>query len=455
MVAQAISSRQPASFLTFPRGGKGFLVVLLAHALCLNLGPNLALAVVEATAIFVSRLSLTNFRNYAGLDLHLPPGMVLVQGDNGQGKTSLLEAIYMLAVAKSPRASSDRALVRRQPGEEETYARIAAVVNRDGDDLRIQIDFRAVVPLSDEGDTDQEIEALTAQGVSVQKYVRVDGIPRRAADLVGHVNAVMFSAEDMELVYGPPVGRRRYLDILISQHDQAYLKSLQRYHRIVSQRNHLLRTIREGGARLEELEFWDEQLVAEGVQVMARRSRTVEALMDIAGPVLSDLTGGSDRLRVVYRPNTGPALADSPHGPDQPNPEQALGEQLTQGLTSNRRREVAQGVTVTGPHRDDLLITINGLDAGAYASRGQCRTAVLAMRLAEAAYLAKRSGRMPILLLDDVLSELDADRRARVLDTVRQYEQCLITTTDADSIEASRLSSMARFRVDARAIEAL
>ncbi len=171
--------------------------------------------------------------------------------------------------------------------------------------------------------------------------------------------------------------------------------------------------------------------------------------MDLAEPLLTDLTDSIDRLRVMYRPNTGPAQGESP------NREDALGERFTEGLASNRRREVAQGVTVTGPHRDDLQITINGLDVGPYASRGQCRTAVLAMRLAEAAYLAKRSGRMPILLLEDVLSELDATRRAHVLDTVQQYEQCLITTTDANSIEASRRSSMARFRAHAGTIELL
>lgn len=371
--------------------------------------------------------------------------MVLIQGDNGQGKTNLLEAIYMLAVAKSPRASSDRALVRRVPGEDETYARIAAVVRRGDQDLRVQIDFRAVVSPTGDGAPAGEVDASTPQSVSVQKYVRVDGIPRRASDLVGQVNAVMFGADDLQLVYGPPAERRRYLDVLISQHDRTYLKALQRYQRVVSQRNHLLRMIRDGASRAEELEFWDERLVTEGKQVMARRARTILSLAEVARPIHSALTDGGDCLHVGYRPNAEAGGDDSEDG---------LGERLVAGIAANRRREIAQGVTVTGPHRDDLQILIDGMDAAAYASRGQSRTAVLALRLAEASYLARESGQRPILLLDDALSELDASRRARLLDAISGYEQCLITTADVESVKGPYLAKMKRLRAHGGTIDA-
>ena len=372
--------------------------------------------------------------------------MVLIQGDNGQGKTNLLEAIYMLAVAKSPRASSDRALVRRVSGEGETYARIAAVVRRGDQDLRVQMDFRPVVSPTDDGASADEVDASTPQSVSVQKYVRVDGIPRRASDLVGQVNAVMFGADDLELVYGPPAERRRYLDVLISQHDRTYLKALQRYQRVISQRNHLLRMIRDGASRAEELEFWDERLVMEGKQVMARRARTIVSLAEVTRPIHGALTDGADHLQLGYRPNAEAGGDDSEDG---------LGERLVAGIASNRRREVAQGVTVTGPHRDDLQISVDGLDAAAYASRGQSRTAVLALRLAEASYLAQESGQRPILLLDDALSELDASRRARVLDAIAGYEQCLITTADVESVEGAYLAKMKRLRAHGGTIEAV
>ena len=377
--------------------------------------------------------------------------MVLIQGDNGQGKTNLLEAIYMLAVAKSPRASSDRALVRRVSGEGETYARIAAVVRRGDRDLRVQIDLRAVVSSTDDGAPGDGVDASTPHSVSVQKYVRVDGIPRRASDLVGRVNAVMFGANDLELVYGPPAERRRYLDVLISQHDPAYLKALQRYQRVVSQRNHLLRMIRDGASRAEELEFWDERLVTEGKQVMARRARTIVSLAEVARPIHSALTDadGGDSLHVGYRPNAPNAEAG---GDDS---EDGLGERLVAGIASNRRREIAQGMTVTGPHRDDLQILVDGLDAAAYASRGQSRTAVLALRLAEASYLAQESGQRPILLLDDALSELDASRRARVLHAIAGYEQCLITTADVESVEGPYLAKMKRLRAHGGTIDAV
>ena len=256
----------------------------------------------------------------------------------------------------------------------------------------------------------------------------------------------MFGADDLQLVYGPPAERRRYLDVLISQHDRTYLKSLQRYQRVVSQRNHLLRMIRDGASRAEELEFWDERLVMEGKQVMARRARTILSLVEVARPIHSALTDGGDRLHVGYRPNAEAGGDDSEDG---------LGERLVAGIASNRRREIAQGVTVTGPHRDDLQILVDGLDAAAYASRGQSRTAVLALRLAEASYLAQESGQRPILLLDDAFSELDASRRARLLDAIAGYEQCLITTADVESVRGPYLAKVKRLRAHGGTIDAV
>ena len=389
-----------------------------------------------------------NFRNYEHLELDLKPGMVLFQGDNGQGKSNLLEAIYMLAVAKSPRASTDRELVRRQPVDEETYSRISAIVDRvaepkeDRDDssLRLQIDFSST-PITIEDGSDN---LGSIGGISVQKYIRVNGVPRRASYLVGQLNAVMFTADDLELVYGSPAIRRRYMDILISQMDQKYLRTLQRYQRVLTQRNSLLKAIREGRSQEGELAFWDEQLVSEGEYIIGQRRLCIQALSEMAAPIQQGLSGNGDPFQIIYQPNV--SLNDCA---DQ----RAIGESMQAALLERRRRELAQGVTVTGPHRDDLVMLLGGMDVGAYASRGQSRTVVLAMKLAEAGYLKARRSQEPILLLDDVLSELDTQRREHILDQASQYQQSFLTTADVGNIDQHHLSAMTRYAVKSGTVQ--
>ena len=392
-------------------------------------------------------MSLVNFRNYESLDLDLEPGLILMHGDNGQGKSNLLEALYLLAIAKSPRTSSDKELVRLDSVADGSYSSVSATIQLEDGPIRVQLDFKTVLPSPDGPEQPQtEAQGAHAEGMSVQKYVRVNGAPRRAADLVGQVMAVMFSADDLQLVYGSPTVRRRYLDILISQLDRRYLRSLQRYQRVMAQRNHLLRMIREGRSREDELDYWNEELVSEGRYVMSERVHAVSELSKQAGPIHGELTGQSETLELVYRPSVPSGADDSL---------EAVAEKLRGALDEQRTREIAQGVTLSGPHRDDLQLLIDGVDVGVYASRGQSRTATLAMRLAEAQYLADRRGQRPVLLLDDVLSELDSTRRAHVLDRVSDYEQCFITTTGADSIEKRFLSRMRRLSVRGGRVEAV
>ena len=224
----------------------------------------------------------------------MQPGMTLFQGDNGAGKSNLLEAMHLLAVARSPRASSDRELIRRINHEGEFYAQVAANVERQQDSVDLQINFRTT--------NAPDIET-GGVAMSVQKYFRVNGAPRRASALIGHLNAVMFSADDLEIVYGAPSVRRRYLNILISQTDRAYLSTIQRYERVVRQRNHLLRQIRDGTGRVGELSFWDDELVKEGSEIVAHRLATVRTLSESASPIYTGLSDGSESLSVEYRPN--------------------------------------------------------------------------------------------------------------------------------------------------------
>ncbi len=371
-----------------------------------------------------------NFRNYERLDLDFDQGMVLIQGENGHGKSNLLEAMYMFAIAKSPRAATERELVRWGTATDEGHTQIAADVVRNSDDVRVQFDFRSWLP--DNGSAEAE------ETISVQKYMRVNGVSRRASDLVGQVNAVLFTADDLGLVLGSPSGRRKYIDILISQLDRSYLRASQRYQQVLTQRNHLLKSIRESRSNTSELDFWDGELASVGGGMMAARSKTLAELSQIAAPIHQDITGGKEELKLVYQPSV-----DVDPGAD----EALWNDAIRDALVGVRPRELTQGTTVIGPHRDDLRMLLDGSDAGLYASRGQCRTVVLAMKLGEVDHLEQNCGQRPIVLLDDVLSELDNDRRVHVLERATQYGQCFITTAEPAAIEDRFLSRMSRFSV--------
>ena len=357
--------------------------------------------------------------------------MTVFQGANGHGKSNLLEAVYMLAIAKSPRTSSDRELVNWDLGEAGGHVQVLGV-GRDGDaTVQAQVDYDVAAAGRD-------------SGTGYRKSLRLNGIVRSSADFVGRLNVVFFEADDLEIVYGAPSIRRRYLDILISQSKPAYLKSLQRYSKVVTQRNHLLRRVREGSAEPDEMAFWDERLAYEGAEVVLERAQTVRQLRDAAIPAHSALTDGSD-LSIEYEPQLGASSPSETPVPKLTHP--ALEAALAEGLKQARRREVAQGVTVVGPHRDDLAISLDGQAAGSFASRGQARLIALALKMAEAAVVQSLTGRTPVLALDDILSELDPVRRKLVLENVSTYEQVLLTTAEGDSVTPEFLRQATVYRV--------
>ena len=377
--------------------------------------------------LHLAHLSLINFRSFRQLDLDLPKGVAVLHGDNAQGKTNLLEAVYLLSIAKSFRAQNERELVNREAAQEQGQALASGLFMRKDGRLKVSVGFQWAAP-------EQSGEPL------VRKQVRVNGVARTAADLVGLANAVLFSAQDVELVFGAPSQRRRFLDILISQVDPLYLRSLQRYQRVLFQRNQLLKTLRDGRASPEEMAFWDAELVKEGASIVLRRLEALDALTPLAQETHQQLTTGAEALRMEYACSVRTSQRDG------------VAVALAEALQAGKGREMAAGATLVGPHRDDLRLLIGGVEAGAYASRGQARTAGLALRLAEAAYLAACKGEAPVLLLDDVLSELDASRRRHVLERAAAHDQALITTTDLSPIGTPFLDHAAKLRVDGGAV---
>ena len=363
--------------------------------------------------------------------------MTLVHGKNGQGKSNLLEAVYMVVIGKSARTATERDLVLREPIAHEVHTQVIAEAKQDGETVKIMVGYR-VSPCAAGDQGPAAVQAVTVEEAAIQKYVRINGLPRRVAHLVGRVTGVMFAAQDLELVFGSPASRRRYLDIINSQLDPAYLRSLQRYQRVLRQRNHLLKSIRSGRAPADELPLWDRQLADEGAYVTICRRDTVMRLTELARPIHEELSGGSEPVDVEYLPSVQTEERDV----------EGTGERLAEALAANRDRDIAAGATTSGPHRDDARIVIDRRDGAAFASRGQARTATLALKLAEARYISGRSERQPLLLLDDVLSELDPARRSLVLEHVSKYEQCLITTADPESIKSPLLTGAARYEVN-------
>ena len=357
----------------------------------------------------LTHLALKNFRNYTDAELTLGPGLTVFRGANAQGKSNLLEAVSMLALTKSTRAEQERDVVRLASLEDTPYTRVSGTAERrDGGAVEVQIDM-ALAPDDRRG------------GLVFQKRLRVDGVPRTAGQAVGAIAAVLFSADDLDIVTGSPANRRRYLDVLLSQANRGYLRALQQYQRVVTQRNQLLRRIREGLAQTPELDYWDGELCRLGAQVTAWRRDAVSALAPESASAYAAMAPDDGAFSVVYAPSID---HDGP-------PEEAAAH--ARGLLAERRgREVQMAQSLVGPHRDDVALTVGGLDVGQFGSRGQVRTAALSLRLAEAGYLRAVLGEEPVLLLDDVLSELDGQRRQHVLEAACRAEQSLVTVVEGE-----------------------
>ena len=378
--------------------------------------------------MYLSRLVLADFRLYRQLTLDLPMGVTVLYGSNAAGKTTLLEAVYYLATTRSPRASAERELISLEAAGDlglPPFARVSAV---------IQPKFEAeILPL--EIVIQRKFGADGEFMPSVQKTIRIDKVARRALDLIGQVRVVMFAPQDLELVTGAPSERRRYLDVTLSQIDGRYVRALSRYNQVLTQRNGLLRSWREQRrvGNDSELLFWDEELATAGAYILRERRRAVAELNDLAREYFAQITGNEQPLALRYIETT--TAHDAPS--------------LVAALKAMRREERDRGVTLIGAHRDDLSITLSERDMGAYGSRGQQRATTLALRLAEAELMHRRTGDRPILLLDDLLSELDQKRREFLLNTIkRDDQQTLITATDLDDFAPAFIASVTRMRVE-------
>ena len=397
--------------------------------------------------MIITHLSLTNFRNYARLELDLPGGITLLQGDNAQGKTNLLESIYYLATSRSPQTNSDVEIINWLARDDVmAFARLVVDVKWDGKTHRIEL---VLAPNHNAGPSP----------AGFRKQIRINGIPKRAMDLIGLLNVVIFRPQDIELVAGAPGARRRYLDAMLCQIDNHYCRALQSYNRVLAQRNCLLRTLRERNGDSSQLEFWDERLVEHGTYVIVRRGIALLSLNHFAQTIHRDITDGLEHLVLSYQPSfsmfAGEQDATLDRWDDLGTMVVKLSPIFGASLKQSRREEIARGVTLTGPHRDDFRFLLTDIDLTTYGSRGQQRTAALTLKLAETEVVRQIKGHWPVLLLDDIMSELDGTRRLRIMELVNGATQTLITTTDVDAYSVQFLNQVVRFQVKGGRLERL
>ena len=355
--------------------------------------------------MIIESLELKNYRNYGELSLSFDPGTNLLYGDNAQGKTNILEALYYCASAKSHRGSKDREIIRF--GEEEAHVKLI-LRKRD-------VPYRI----------DMHLKKNSAKGIAV------NGMPiRRASELFGILNAVLFSPEDLNIIKNGPSDRRRFMDLELCQLNRSYVHALVSYNRALVQRNRLLKDISFQPELRETLDLWDSQLVNYGSQLIRERRAFLARLNPVIGPIHAGLTGGKEEISVIYDGNTD---------------EQEFGNSLMRARESDLR----QKITSVGPHRDDIGFFVKrtdaeaslaavpsdrrGMDLRRYGSQGQQRTAALSLKLSEIGLMEQTTGESPVLLLDDVLSELDTDRQKQLLRTISRI-QTVITSTGMENL---------------------
>lgn len=383
--------------------------------------------------MYLKHLSLTNFRSLTRLDAEFPRRVTVLVGNNAQGKTSVLEAIYFLAAFTSFQTHVDRQIVNFHEAKNPlAVTRLVADYQRGK--TKHHLEARLI------------LEPTGVNGQRLRKEILLDGVKRHANDVIGHFNAVIFVPQMSQIVEGGPDERRRYLNLALAQAVPSYARALSEYNQALTQRNALLKALNERGDVLSpskggdanQLQVWDETLVKFGAQIILWRIEAVQQIERLASRVHHELTRGSEILRLAYEPAYDPL----------PKPNGQLGlkldtaidrssiqlDEIQKGFASRlqiiRSEEIARGVTTIGPHRDDLRFVINKADVSDYGSRGQMRTTLLALKLAEVEWMKERTGEWPVILLDEVMAELDIQRRADLLKYIDEEQQALFTTTD-------------------------
>lgn len=368
--------------------------------------------------MYIKSLSLHSFRNYEQQDFGFNPGLNIFVGDNAQGKTNLLEAIYVLSLSKSYRTTRETELIKQGAPQTSISAKVARMATLD---LGVMVSH------------------------SETKRLFVNEKSTTANSFVGQLNTILFTPDSLQLVKGSPGDRRRFLDVQICQIDPVYRSTLLKYQRVIRQRNSLLRESEDRRTQLSQLPAWDSQLVSLGTQVILRRQGVVKTLQHFSGEAHERISHDQESLTLIYQPCFEPSESAS-LGHNYTNSE--VESILWQQLRELRVEEIRRGYTLVGPQRDDLIFKINDLDLKKYGSQGQQRTAVLAYIMAELELMCQETGEYPVVLLDDVMSELDRNRQMHLLSILNEKAQTIVTTTNLDSFTLDTIQRATIFKIE-------
>ena len=356
--------------------------------------------------MFIKKICLRRFRNIQDADISLPEGVSILLGRNAQGKTNLLEAIHLAGVGRSHRTARDTDMI--MSGAESAYVHVLTRHSDGTHEVTLKLNTRG------------------------KRETIVGGSPiKRAADLMGHAPCVLFSPEDLALVKEAPAERRRFIDIALSQMSPQYFTYLQKYTRVLAQRNRLLKAIRAGEANPGELDAWDALLTEVGGRIMKSRASYIERLAFHASAAHEYMTEGGETLTVAYSANAAKATSKAAY---DENARRGEPWDMAKRLAERRELDIIRSNTSVGPHRDDIILNVNGGSARSYGSQGQQRTAALSLRLGALKVFHEARGETPVLLLDDALSELDPGRKRRLFSYIKNT-QCVLTCADESDVE--------------------
>lgn len=353
--------------------------------------------------MIIKSLELENFRNYKSLNIEFDKGVNILYGDNAQGKTNILEAIYVSATTKSHKGAKDKEIINFEAEE----AHIKTYLDKEGLERRV----------------DMHLRKSKSKGIAIDT-VRL----KKAAQLLGLLNVVFFSPEDLSIIKDAPAQRRRFVDMELCQLDQSYLYDLNQYNKIIAQRNKLLKDMYNNQDLKNMLGIWDMQIITYGQKIIKRRRLFVDQLNEIIDDIHFKLSGGKERIKVEYAPYVSE-------------------DNFEEMLKKAREKDIKLKSTSVGPHKDDFIFIVNGIDIRTYGSQGQQRTAALSLKLSEIELVKKITGDNPVLLLDDVLSELDSNRQNHLLNNIGDI-QTIITCTGLEDFVNNRIKINKIFKVE-------
>ena len=361
--------------------------------------------------LYIKRVNLKNFRNYQSLDIELGEGVNIFYGQNAQGKTNIIESIYMASTGKSHRTQKDSEIIRWN----NEAAKIKIVFEKEKNEKTVEIYLNK----------------------SLKKQIKLNGVKlSKIGELIGNLNTVIFSPDHMKIIKEGPVERRRFMDIILSQVKPGYYYNLVQYLKVLEQRNNLLNESKKNERVLKTIDIWNEQLAEFGTKIIIARHNFVKKICDTAEETHKSISNGKEKLELKYKSSID----------YNNNLEKEIKESFLKALEKHISIDIKRGTTHKGPHRDDILFFINDTEVKTYSSQGQQRTALLSLKISELKYIDDEIGELPILLLDDVFSELDTERQKYLVGFIKNI-QTIITCTDVEYLEKLKLDGSMIYKV--------